>query len=228
MPIKRLGGCSGLNQEKLNGIDLLLVVGNDKTLLKVAALTARKNIPILGVNAKQLYHSGDLMALGWHEAENLSAYLEGELHINNHPLLRVSLEGSNECEDALIAEVTPGGSPKVEITLHMRREIFGPFNIGLLSVETALSYVFSQCESLDNQPYWDYKYTYVEIGKPPCDIRIEASDFKLKMVDSSDNRQAILMIDSCPSSLKWNKTGTIEFWPSPFIVKLLRRKTRQQ
>ena len=223
LELKRLGGCSSLNQEKLNGIDLLLVIGNDETILKVGVLAAREGITILGVNARELSCTKGFLALGFYEAEKLPDYLEGKFQAYERPLLQISVDGTNEWKDILSAVVTSGGTPAIDITtFHMSGEKF-PGESKLISVEISTCYARPQDEPL-KLPFWDYYYEFIRTDgkyKHSRPGRIDAPGFKLKVDLSGDDVTGTLTVDKHSTELAWSRAETIEFRPSPLITKIL-------
>ena len=224
LSLKRLGSCSSLNHEKLNGIDLLLVVGNDETVFKVAPLVAGKGITMLGVNARKLSYAGGLLALGWYEAaQNLPDYIESKLQTCERPLLQMRVDGTNEWKDILSAEVTSGDTLAIDIaTFHMSGCEFND-EFKLKSVKIATCYARPQDKPLE-QPIWDYYYEFIGTDgkhKYPIFGNIYAAGFKLKADLSGDDVMGTLTVDKHPTELAWSRTKTIEFRPSPLITKIL-------
>ena len=239
MPLKQLGDCDSLSQEKLNGIDLLLVIGNDETIFKVAVLAAKNGITMLGVNARECYYTKELLALGFHEAENLPCYLEGKLHIEDCALLRVKMAGGDEYEDVLSDAIIRARSDSEFIRIKLNSNGGQPMLCaGLLVTTHTGSAIYANSIDPTNYPCLahprkgTYPYGYkrlqsFETREFMGGVAVE-SDFKLTASVSDDNGQATLEVDGRPSKLKWNKTRTVEFCASPNGVKLLRRKTPQQ
>ena len=229
LDLKRLGGCSSLSQEKLNGIDLLLVIGNDETIFKVVVLAARVGITILGVNARGLSRTKGFLALGFYEAEELSSYLEGKLQAYERPLLQIRVCGTNEWKDILSAEITSGDTPAIDITtFHMNGcEFNDEFKYN--SVEIGTCYARPQDEPL-KPPFWHYYYEFIGTDgkpRPPKPWKIYSEGFKLKADLSGDDVTGTLTVDKHPTELVWSRTETIEFRPSPLTTKLLYWKPKK-
>ena len=71
------------------GIDILIILGGDGTLLHIAAEAARSSIPVIGIN---LGHLGFLTELTENEAEEaLERIISGAILIENRLMLKASL-----------------------------------------------------------------------------------------------------------------------------------------
>ena len=93
----------------VNHIDLLLILGGDGTLLRGASLVADRGVPILGVN---LGHLGFLTSCAPADAQlALERALAGELHLEERLRLRCVLSRDNgeqivkyACNDAVVSQ----------------------------------------------------------------------------------------------------------------------------
>ena len=230
LDVKRLGDCNSLGQEELNEIDLLIAVGNDETILKVAVLAAKENTPILGIHAWNSIpekKSAVLMELGWDEAEiMLKYYLGGKIPTRQYPLLRVRMDDNNEYKDVLSAVYT---CKTIDIsTLHMSNSEFSGYKCRFLSVEVALSHAYSQGETLDYPIPREYSYEFIRTDtykEEQHSGKISATDFKAKAVFSGGDVQGKLVVDKHLTELVWHGTKEVELCTSPLSVKLLSRRS---
>jgi NAD+ kinase len=109
-PVDPTSGARGVAEEELvERIDLLVVLGGDGTLLHGAELVADRGVPILGVN---LGHLGFLTSCPPDRArETLELALAGKLEVDRRMRLRVAVERADgeqlvryACNDAVISQ----------------------------------------------------------------------------------------------------------------------------
>ncbi|MDR2940045.1 MAG: NAD(+)/NADH kinase [Clostridiales bacterium] len=81
--------------------ELLLVLGGDGTILKVAKHAAINNIPILGINLGSLGYLTDIDRNDW--AVSLEKYLNGDFTIENRMMLEANTLSSDTENDELVA-----------------------------------------------------------------------------------------------------------------------------
>ncbi len=79
---------------KDGGIDLMVAVGGDGTMLRVSHLCAPCNVPILGINVGRLGFLMEFKREEWHSA--LEQLLKGEYWIENHMMIRAEHVRSGE------------------------------------------------------------------------------------------------------------------------------------
>ena len=221
-----LEGHERYDEETLDNTDLLLAIGGDGTLLKVATSVAGRDIPVLGINAGRL---GFLMELECKDAEEgIAPYLDGKTHIEEHTLLRASTPGSDEYEDALNDVVIHRGNiPKaIEIKLYLNGVEFDTYRGDGLLVSTATgstAYARSLGAPLMDPTSANYMITPIAAGLKLYSGIVVKSDFKLKAVMIGDDQDITLTVDNRPSKLAWSKSREIELCAAPWRVKLLRK-----
>jgi NAD+ kinase len=100
--------------ERLEGTDLVLVLGGDGTILSVARNASVAGVPLLGVNFGRV---GFLTELEPHEVEKqLPLYLDGDCWVDERAMLRAVLEANGESEEFLALNdvvVVRGALPRV-------------------------------------------------------------------------------------------------------------------
>ncbi len=105
--------------DQINGdTDLIVSVGGDGTLLRVARLVAPSGIPILGVNAGRLGFLTEVDASG--ASELLPRALDGEGRIEERTMLAVNHDGATSyaLNDAIISRGGPARTVQVGVTVN--------------------------------------------------------------------------------------------------------------
>ncbi|HLV98615.1 MAG TPA: NAD(+)/NADH kinase [Ktedonobacterales bacterium] len=101
-------------RQRLEQVELVLVLGGDGTILSVARNAALFDVPLLGVNFGRV---GFLTELEPHEVEKqLPLYLEGDCWVDERAMLRAVLEANGDSEEFLALNdivVVRGALPRV-------------------------------------------------------------------------------------------------------------------
>jgi len=101
-------------RQRLDGADLVLVMGGDGTILSVARDAAISGVPLLAVNFGRV---GFLTELEPHEVEKqLPLYLEGDCWVDERAMLRAVLETNGASEEFLALNdiaIVRGALPRV-------------------------------------------------------------------------------------------------------------------
>jgi NAD+ kinase len=101
-------------RQRLEGTDVVLVLGGDGTILSVARNASMSSVPLLAVNFGRV---GFLTELEPHEVEKqLPLYLEGDCWVDERAMLRAVLEANGESEEFLALNdiiVVRGALPRV-------------------------------------------------------------------------------------------------------------------
>ncbi len=87
------------SEEEISGVDRLIVLGGDGTVLRAARRAAGERIPLFGVN---FGHLGFLTEFGREEIEEAAAFALGETEVSERSMLEVDFGGRltrclNEC-----------------------------------------------------------------------------------------------------------------------------------
>jgi NAD+ kinase len=101
-------------RQRLEHVELVLVLGGDGTILSVARSAALFDVPLLGVNFGRV---GFLTELEPHEVEKqLPLYLDGDCWVDERAMLRAVLEANGDSEEFLALNdivVVRGALPRV-------------------------------------------------------------------------------------------------------------------
>ncbi len=101
-------------RQRLEHVELILVLGGDGTILSVARSAALFDVPLLGVNFGRV---GFLTELEPHEVEKqLPLYLDGDCWVDERAMLRAVLEANGDSEEFLALNdivVVRGALPRV-------------------------------------------------------------------------------------------------------------------
>lgn len=130
---RKLGRSDGIPREEIPaGVDLVIVLGGDGTLLSIAHLAARAHVPVLGVN---MGHLGFLTEVPLEEMFlALDAYLEGDDSVlNPRTMLEVRARGkTDQClNDIVINKSALARMIQCSITIN-GKEIASPRSDGLV------------------------------------------------------------------------------------------------
>jgi NAD+ kinase len=129
---EHVGDGQELTADACHGLDLLLTLGGDGTLLRGARMVAREGIPVLGVN---LGHLGFLTSAPRDEMEaGLSRWLAGEFSIDERLVLLVhteTAEGERGRDHLALndAVLHKGGAARViRLSMTATRDVVGSYS----------------------------------------------------------------------------------------------------
>jgi NAD+ kinase len=129
---EHVGDGQALTADACHGLDLLLTLGGDGTLLRGARMVAREGIPVLGVN---LGHLGFLTSAPRDEMEaGLSRWLAGEFSIDERLVLLVhteTAEGGRGRDHLALndAVLHKGGAARViRLSMTATRDVVGSYS----------------------------------------------------------------------------------------------------
>jgi NAD+ kinase len=127
-----MGGGQELTADACHGLDLLLTLGGDGTLLRGARMVAREGVPVLGVN---LGHLGFLTSAPRDDMEAaLGSWLAGEFAIDERLVLQVHTEteaGQRGREHLALndAVLHKGGAARViRLSMTATRDVVGSYS----------------------------------------------------------------------------------------------------
>ncbi len=89
------------------GVDLVVAIGGDGTIMHAAKCAASRALPVLGINSGKL---GFLAGLEVNETDRLQALFSGEYEIEERLLLDVTVEGSRDTHLAMNEAVVSRGA----------------------------------------------------------------------------------------------------------------------
>lgn len=123
----------------LDRCSFIVVLGGDGTMLSVAGHSARKNVPILGIN---LGHIGFLTAVGREEArEAIEQVLSGDYKLEKRMMLEASYRSYDNSAEGILALndvcITRGMSSKlVKINVYINDEFMDTFRADGIIIST--------------------------------------------------------------------------------------------
>jgi NAD+ kinase len=107
------------------GLDLVVAIGGDGTMLRAVRRAAEHDVPVLGINVGQLGYLTEVEPARWRDA--LSRFLDGDHAIDERMLLAITVEapgalpavdiGHLVLNEVVLEKVSMGHTVRLEVTL---------------------------------------------------------------------------------------------------------------
>ena len=206
--------------KELEGVDCLITLGGDGSLLKVCDLAAKNNIPLLGINYGG---AGYLTSLKKDELDKLSKLLKNEYELKEYLMLDVTIKTDEEYHQLALNDVVIfKNDVNVPIKLQVNeKDIYYGDGLIISTATGSSAYNYSAGGPLLNRDSKEIVLTPIcPVGRKSSSKIYENENFSIKSIrDVRD--EAVVSIDGF-KPIPINNKSTVLISASKYTTKFIK------